>query len=99
MENVEKTANEIKNVFMEKIEDSKRIDELMYEAIKLIPYLNSHRTLHRRYRAPMITVINAALKAANNKLIELKVYDELNNTESSKPVVLNEVNKEIPREN
>lgn len=92
-----KTAEEIKKVLTEKIDNSKRsLDELMYEAIKLLPYTNSHRTLHRRYRVPMLQVIGAALMAANNKFIELKVYDELN---SKNNVVLNEVSKEIPKEN
>jgi hypothetical protein len=98
MENADiKTAEEIKKVLTEKIDNNKRtLNDLMFESIKLLPYINSHRTLHRRYRVPMLQVIGAALMAANNKFIELKVYDELN---SKNNVVLNEVSKEIPKEN
>lgn len=98
MENNEiKTAEEIKKVLTEKIDNNKRtLNELMFESIKLLPYINSHRKLHRTYRVPMLQVIGAALMAANNKFIELKVYDELN---SKNNVVLDEVSKEIPKEN
>ena len=71
--------------------------ELMYEAINLIPYLNSHKKLHRNYREPMVAVIKAALLAANKKLIDSNAYDE--NPKVVESIILNEVKKEEPKNN
>ena len=70
--------------------------ELFYEAINLLPYLNSNKKLHRIYREPMVGVIKAALYAANKKLIELNAY-EGNSKISEESIILNEVKKEEPK--
>lgn len=79
------------------IKETKNVNlsQLMYEAINLIPYLNSHKKLHRNYREPMINIIKAALFSANTKLLELNAYNE--NTKVNESIILNEVKKEEPK--